>query len=134
MREAVVLEEQKGLWIEEQLLQAAGLGARFQIIVEAGQIRVLPAESVAEGGFPYGITAGEAKTLLREARQEAVELYGGKPPPADQPYFGGMTWAAYQILTDEQQRAVWDRIYAQFDVEIEAIEERDVRPDAVVAG
>lgn len=134
MTEAVVLEEQKGLWIEAQLLQQAGLGARFQIIVEAGQIRVLPAESPEEGGFPYGISAAEAQTLLREARQEAIGLYGGQPPPVDQPYFGGMTWAAYQHLTDEQRRAVWNQLYAQFDVEIEAIEEHDVRPDAVVAG
>ncbi len=88
MREAIVLEEQKGLWIEEQLLQRAGLRERFQIIVEQGQVRVLPAETASEGRFPYGITSGEAKTVLREARQEVVGLYGGQPPPAYQPYFG----------------------------------------------
>ena len=122
MREAIVLEEQKGLWIEEHLLQRAGLGERFQIIVEQGQVRVLPAETASEGRFPYGITFGEAKTLLREARQEAVGLYGGQPPPADQPYFGGVTWGAYQALSDGQRRALWDQLYAEFDVEMEPMQ------------
>lgn len=134
MKDAVVLEGQKGLWIEEQLPRKAGLGERFQIVVEAGQIRILPTATVSEQRFPYEITASKASAVLKEARQEALDLYGGFPPPTDQPYFGGMTWGDYQALSDEQRRALWNRLYAEFDVEIEAIEERDVRPDALVVG
>jgi glucan biosynthesis protein len=134
MGEVVMLAEQKGLWIDKQLLQRAGLGERLQIIVEQGQVRVLPEKMALGEHFPYGITSGEAKTVLKEARQEALRLYGGQPPPTDQPYFGGMTWGAYQALTDEQRRALWNKLYAEFDVEIEAVEEHDVRPDAIAAG
>lgn len=121
MREAIVLEEQKGLWIEERLLRQAQLGERLQVMVRAGEIRILPAVTVSPR-FPYGVTADEAKMVLREVREEAIALYGGQAPPADQPYFGGMTWREYQTLPDEERRALWDRLYAEFDVEIEAIE------------
>ena len=134
MDETVVLTEQKGLWLDQRLLERAGLGERFQIIVEPGQVRVLPEKSTLEERLPYSITSRKARTVLKEVQQEALGLYGGQPPPTDQPYFGGMSWGAYQTLTDEQRRALWDRLYAEFDVEIEAIEEHDVRLDAIVAG
>jgi hypothetical protein len=84
--------------------------------------------------LPYNITDDEARTVLREVREEAIALYGGQTPPSDQPYFGGVTWQEYQALSDEERQALWDRLYAGFDTEIEAIEERDVRSDMLVAG
>jgi hypothetical protein len=63
-----------------------------------------------------------------------MALYGGQCPPADQLYFGGVTWQEYQALSDEQRRVLWDQLYAEFDVAIEDVEERDVQPDALVAG
>ena len=80
------------------------------------------------------MTADEAQTVLRAVREETITLYGGQAPPADQPYFGGVTWQEYQALPDEERRALWDRLYAEFDVEIEATEEHNVRPDALTAG
>jgi hypothetical protein len=84
--------------------------------------------------FPYGVTVDEAQATLSEVREEVLTLYGGQAPPADQPYFGGVTWHEYQALSDEQRRALWDRAYSEFDVAIEDLEEHDVRPDALVAG
>lgn len=133
MNDAIVLEEQKGLWIEERLLRQAQLGERLQVMVEQGEIRILPAGTVPSR-LPYGVSVDEAQTVLREAREEAIALYGGQAPPADQPYFGGVTWREYQALSDEERQALWDKLYAEFDVEIEATEEQDVRPDALVAG
>jgi hypothetical protein len=133
MSEAMVLEEQKGLWIEERLLRQAQLGERLQVMVGQGEIRILPAGTVPPG-LPYGVSVDEAQTVLREVREEAITLYGGQAPPADQPYFGGVTWREYQALSDEERQALWDKLYAEFDVEIEAIEEQDVRPDALAAG
>jgi hypothetical protein len=133
MNDAIVLEEQKGLWIEERLLRQAQLGERLQVMVEQGEIRILPAITVPSR-LPYGVSVDEAQTVLREAREEAIALYGGQAPPADQPYFGGVTWREYQALSDEERQALWDKLYAEFDVEIEATEEQDVRSDALAAG
>jgi len=133
MGKAIVLEAQKGLWIEERLLQQAQLGERLQVVVEEREIRILPVEATHHR-LPYDVTADEAQTVLRAVREETITLYGGQAPPADQPYFGGVTWQEYQALPDEERRALWDRLYAEFDVEIEATEEHNVRPDALTAG
>lgn len=129
----IVLEEQKGLWIEAQLLQQAGLGKRLRVVVRPGEIQILPLATVSDS-LPYGVANDEAQAVLKEAREEIIAIYGGQVPPADQPYFGGITWQEYQALPDEERQAIWDRLYADFDIEIEAVEERDVRPDALVAG
>ena len=133
MNDAIVLEERKGLWIEERLLRQAQLGQRLQVMVGQREIRILPAETVPLR-LPYGVSVDEARTVLREVREEAIALYGGQAPPSDQPYFGGMTWREYQALSDEERQALWDKLYAEFDVEIEAIEEHNVRSDALAAG
>ena len=112
MRDTIVLEEQKGLWIEERLLRQAQLGERLQVMVRAGEIRILPVVTV-DPRFPYGVAADEVQMVLREVREEAIALYGGQVPPADQPYFGGVTWREYQALPDEERRALWNRLYLQ---------------------
>lgn len=62
---------------EERFLRQAHLGERLQVVVEEGEIRILPA--AAEIPYlPYGATADEAQTVLREAREEVIALYGGR--------------------------------------------------------
>ena len=114
MGETVLLEEQKGLWIEERLLREAELKGRLQVIVEKGEIRILPA-AIEAPRLPYGVGEEEAQRVLREVREEVIALYGGQAPPDEQPYFGGLTWQEYRALSDEQRRALWDRVYAEFD-------------------
>jgi len=133
MGQEIVLEAQRGLWIEERFLRQARLGERLEVVVEEGEIRILPAATETPR-LPYGVAADEMQTVLREAREEVITLYGGQAPPADQPYFGGVTWREYQALSDEQRQTLWDKVYAEFDVAIEDVEERDVRPDALIAG
>jgi len=133
MAEPIVLAERKGFWIEERLLRQAQLGERFQVVVDPGEIRILPERTVT-ATLPYGATEDEARTVLAEVRAEVTALYGGQAPPPDQPYFGDLTWREYQALSEEQRRVLWDRIYADFNLEIETVEERDVRPDTLVAG
>ena len=133
MNDAIVLEERKGLWIEERLLRQAQLGQRLQVMVGQREIRILPAGTVPSR-LPYGMSVDEVQTVLRGVREEAIALYGGQAPPADQPYFGGVTWREYQALSDEERQTLWDKLYAEFDVEIEATEEHNVRSDALAAG
>lgn len=42
-----MLEVQHGLWIDEQLIRDAGLGGRLRILVQPGEIRILPNEESA---------------------------------------------------------------------------------------
>jgi hypothetical protein len=62
MAEAIVLEEQKGLWIEERLLRQAHLGERLRVVVRAGEIRILAAATTS-ALFPYGVTDNEARHI-----------------------------------------------------------------------
>lgn len=41
------LKVQQGLWIAEQWLQSAGLGHHVQVLVEQGEIRIVPASTEA---------------------------------------------------------------------------------------
>jgi len=43
MSNSQVLEIQQGVWIDERWLQSAGLGPRIQVVVQAGEIRIVPA-------------------------------------------------------------------------------------------
>jgi len=42
-----IVEAKQGILIEEQLLQSAGLGSQLQIIVQAGEIRIVTAQTLA---------------------------------------------------------------------------------------
>ncbi|MBI5054891.1 MAG: hypothetical protein HZC38_16620 [Chloroflexi bacterium] len=42
-----IVEAKQGILIEEQLLQSAGLGNHLQIIVQAGEIRIVTANTPA---------------------------------------------------------------------------------------
>ncbi|MFQ5814391.1 MAG: hypothetical protein ACE5I2_14535 [Anaerolineae bacterium] len=43
-----VLKVQQGIWINEQWIRHAGLGARLQVVVQPGEIRILPVPGEAE--------------------------------------------------------------------------------------
>jgi len=42
MQEQEVLEVQQGIWIDERRIRDAGLGTRLQVVVQPGEIRILP--------------------------------------------------------------------------------------------
>jgi hypothetical protein len=78
MAAQIVLEEQKGLWIEAQLLKQAGLGKRLRVVVKPGEIQILPLTTVPDA-LPYGVTCDEAQIVLKEAREEIITLFGLVP-------------------------------------------------------
>ena len=43
-----VLEVQHGIWIDEQWIRDAGLGRRLRVVVQPGEIRILPGASENE--------------------------------------------------------------------------------------
>jgi len=48
MLDQEVLEVQQGIWIDEQWIHNARLGARLQVVVQPGEIRILPVADEAE--------------------------------------------------------------------------------------
>ena len=134
MEETILLEEQRGLWIDGGLLQQANLGDQFRVVIGEGEIFIQALDSVTSSRHSYDLSANNVQHVLREVQGEVQSLYGGQAPPVDQPFFGGVTWQEYQRLSEEKREAIWNRMYQQFEIEIDDVEERDVRPDAFVAG
>jgi hypothetical protein len=48
MADQKVLEVQQGVWIDEQWIRHAGLGTRLQVVVQPGEIRILPVRDESE--------------------------------------------------------------------------------------
>ena len=134
MEETILLEEQRGLWIDSGLLRQANLSDQFRVVIGEGEIFIQALDSVTSSRHSYDLTANKVQHVLREVQAEVQSLYGGQAPPVDQPYFGGVTWQEYQRLSEEQREAIWNQMYQQFDIKIDDVEERGVRPDASVAG
>lgn len=90
-----------------------------------------------------GVEAPEEKPVPAKKWDEAElrayflkkmeELGEGLPSlKEDEPFLGGLTVREYLELSDEEDKALWDRLYTEVEKEIEEYEEREVRPDAVV--
>jgi hypothetical protein len=80
-----------------------------------------------------------SKEFLEQLRQEILEARGGVPPSDDEPFIGGLTRGEFYRLPEEEQEAIWDKVWAQAEAEVEkSIEanyrERPVKPDALIAG
>ncbi len=79
-----VLEVKQGIWIDEQLLRSAGVGAQWQVLVQPGEIRIIPvavsdAQPAPEDRRMVNWTAqeaGEQARLLRQI-QRTLALHGG---------------------------------------------------------
>ena len=116
METAILLEEQKGLWIDSGLLKQAGLGNQFEVVVGEGKILIKAVDYVTSSRSAYDSSANNLQHVLQETQQEVLLLYGNQAPPADQPYFGGVTWQTYRQLSDEERAALWDQMYQEFDI------------------
>lgn len=60
-----VLEVQQGVWINERWIRAAKLGTRLQVIVQPGEIRILPVsdegeQEVSTRGWDVFLSLGHA--------------------------------------------------------------------------
>ena len=80
-----------------------------------------------------------SKEFLAQLRQEILEARGGVPPSDDEPFIGGLTRGEFYRLPEEEQEAIWDKVWAQAEAEVEKSIEADyrehpVKPDALIAG
>jgi len=64
-----VLELQRGIWIDGQILRRAGMGERWQVLVQPGEIRILPLEGQRTIAWTIPDDAEQAH-LLRQIHEE----------------------------------------------------------------
>lgn len=72
----------------------------------------------------------EEASAAEHFRRELLARHGGKPPALDEPFIGGLSYGEYLALSEEEETAFWDSLFAEEEIEIEDFEEHDVKPDA----
>lgn len=77
---------------------------------------------------------------IKELKEPAAEYFqsellarrGGEPPAQDEPFIGGLTYGEYLALSEEEETAFWDELFAEEEMDVDEYEEHDVRSDARV--
>lgn len=72
----------------------------------------------------------EARAYFRRA---AMELTGGKLPSLQDEFIEGLTYEEYFALTEMEQDALWERIFAEKETGAYDLREHDARSNARVA-
>ncbi len=77
----------------------------------------------------------EAALLSRALRigldalyRQAVEQALGRPARPDDLFIAGLTYAQYFALSEAEQDAVWNQVFAEASLDMEAVPEADVVP------
>jgi len=76
-------------------------------------------------------TVDEARAAVERVRAEVMQALGGQLLSPTEPFLGDLTLAQYLDLPDRDRARLWDE---WAEVDLERLEELDVRPDAVSAG
>ena len=72
------------------------------------------------------------EAVAEDFRRQALEMRGGVAPSPDEEFIGGLTYEEYLNLSDEEEKAFWDWLFAEGEMDIEDFEEHDVKPDAYI--
>lgn len=65
-------------------------------------------------------------------RQLGLEQRGGRLASPDDPFIGGLTYAEYFALSEAEQDALWDQLFAEVALDMESMPEVDVASHADV--
>ena len=76
-------------------------------------------------------TPGEIHAAVERVRVEVMQTLSGQLLSPAELFLGDLTLGQYMDLPDEDRARLWDE-WAEID--LEGLEELDVRPDAVLAG
>ena len=77
---------------------------------------------------PY--TSDPARAAVERLRAEVLQAIQGQRLSPDEPFLEGLTLDAYLALPDTERARLWT---AWTEVDLDHIEEKDVRPDAAPA-
>jgi len=73
---------------------------------------------------------GTEEELVAHFRQLGLEQRDGQPASLDDPFIGGLTYAEYFALSEAEQDAIWDQLFAEATLDMESMPEVDVAPHA----
>jgi hypothetical protein len=72
------------------------------------------------------------EAVAEDFRCQSLEMRGGVAPSPDEEFIGGLTYEEYLNVSDEKEKAFWDWLFAEGEMDIEDFEEHDVKPDAYI--
>jgi hypothetical protein len=76
----------------------------------------------------------EEREAVDYFRSAAIELTGGKLPKPSDEFLDGLTYQAYFALSEKEQDALWERIFAEDETAPDQLEEIDAQLGGVATG
>jgi hypothetical protein len=112
-----------------QLLERQPGANAFSVYEEEGVLVLVPVRESEEPAYiPTLEEIAEVVAHFR-ARTRVREM---APPSLHDEFTGGLTYKEYFALSEEEEKAVWDEVFADEAMEIEDFTEVEVAPDARV--
>jgi hypothetical protein len=106
--------------IPRRVQQMANILQRFSRKELAQLIALVPdLEEVKPAGIPEGETATAYFHRL------ATEMRGGIAPSPHDQFIEGLTYEQYFALSEEEEEALWDRLFAAGEMDIKDFEEHE---------
>lgn len=78
------------------------------------------------------VVSADVEAAVDYFREELLSSQGAKPVSLDDPFIGGLTHRQFLALDEAEQDEFWDKLFAEGEVELDDVEEVDVKPDARV--
>jgi hypothetical protein len=72
----------------------------------------------------------DALDVAAHFRQLGQEQQAGRPVDLNDPFIGALTYAQYFALSEAEQDALWEQLFHEGSVDIEAMPEEDVSASA----
>ena len=121
MVRTVVIQETGEVVLPRETLEASHItaGTELVVVARAGQILLLDREQIQRRMEEIGQEMQDAlRTALARQGEDAV--------------FAGLSLAEYLALSEEEDKALWDRLYKEAEQELK-IREQDIPADFVPA-
>lgn len=123
----VTVDQMGKIGLPDDILQTSHIqpGTELVIIAEAGKITLIDRQVLAKGDLRERMQAvdGEMRARLRQAIKEGGEAS----------FFAGLSLKEYLALKEEEEKALWDRLFHEAEQEVKLVE-RDIPPHFRPAG
>ena len=114
--------------LRELLERQPGADA-FSVYEEEGALVLVP---VRESEEPAYVPTPKEKAEVVADFRSRMRVRETAPPSLDDEFIGGLTYREYFALSEEEEKALWDEVFADEAMEIEDFSEVEVAPDARV--